>query len=101
MAEKAQASNLVSVAVESLVALDNVMTSKLVLCSLRLFHLSQNLNCRFFRFLSIDTEAVDAITLEDAKNAVMQQLIPSDFEITIAGDFVVNDVLDMIRNESN
>lgn len=48
------------------------------------------------RFLSIDTSTTDAVTLEDAKNAVMSQLIPSDLEITIAGDFVVQDVLDMI-----
>jgi predicted Zn-dependent peptidase len=48
------------------------------------------------RFLSIDTKTIDAVTLEDAKNAVMSQLMPSDLEITVAGDFVVQDVLDMI-----
>ena len=49
-----------------------------------------------FRFLSIDVDTVNAVTLEDAKNAVMSQLIPSDIEISVSGDFVVNDVLDMI-----
>eukprot|EP00804_Cyclotella_cryptica_P018155 CCRYP_005917-RB/>CCRYP_005917-RB protein AED:0.04 eAED:0.04 QI:187/1/1/1/1/1/3/382/1138 len=48
------------------------------------------------RFLSIDSKTIDAVTLEDAKNAVMSQLIPSELEITVAGDFVVQDVLDMI-----
>lgn len=48
------------------------------------------------RFLSIDVDTVNAVTLEDAKNAVMSQLIPSDIEITVSGDFVVNEVLDMI-----
>ncbi|KAL7536921.1 hypothetical protein ACHAXR_007470 [Thalassiosira sp. AJA248-18] len=48
------------------------------------------------RFLSIDVDTVNAVTLEDAKNAVMSQLIPSDLEISASGDFVVNDVLDMI-----
>mmetsp|Transcript_4665 Transcript_4665/g.8303 ORF Transcript_4665/g.8303 Transcript_4665/m.8303 type:complete len:1237 (+) Transcript_4665:138-3848(+) len=48
------------------------------------------------RFLSIDVDTVNAVTLEDAKNAVMSQLIPSDLEISVSGDFVVNDLLDMI-----
>lgn len=48
------------------------------------------------RFLSIDVDTVNAVTLEDAKNAVMSQLLPSDIEISVSGDFVVNDVLDMI-----
>lgn len=48
------------------------------------------------RFLSIDVDTVNAVTLEDAKNAVMSQLVPSDIEITVSGDFVVNEVLDMI-----
>ncbi|KAL3792094.1 hypothetical protein ACHAWO_004925 [Cyclotella atomus] len=48
------------------------------------------------RFLSIDSPTTDAVTLEDAKNAVMSQLMPSDLEITVAGDFVVQEVLDMI-----
>lgn len=48
------------------------------------------------RFLSIDVDTVNAVTLEDAKNAVMSQLMPSDLEISLSGDFVVNDVLDMI-----
>jgi len=48
------------------------------------------------RFLSIDVDTVNAVTLEDAKSAVMSQLMPSDIEISVSGDFVVNDVLDMI-----
>ena len=48
------------------------------------------------RFLSIDVDTVNAVTLEDAKNAVMSQLMPSDIEVSVSGDFVVNDVLDMI-----
>mmetsp|Transcript_25241 Transcript_25241/g.54360 ORF Transcript_25241/g.54360 Transcript_25241/m.54360 type:complete len:1216 (-) Transcript_25241:175-3822(-) len=48
------------------------------------------------RFLSIGVDTVNAVTLEDATNAVMSQLIPSDLEISVSGDFVVNDVLDMI-----
>jgi len=47
------------------------------------------------RFLSIDVDTVNAVTLEDAKNAVMSQLSPSDIEISISGDFVVNEILDM------
>lgn len=50
------------------------------------------------RFLSIDVDTVNAVTLEEAKNAVMSQLIPSDLEISVSGDFVVNDVLDMLLN---
>mmetsp|Transcript_19940 Transcript_19940/g.40241 ORF Transcript_19940/g.40241 Transcript_19940/m.40241 type:complete len:1229 (+) Transcript_19940:48-3734(+) len=50
------------------------------------------------RFLSIDVDTVNAITLEDAKNAVMSQLLPSELEISVAGDFNVNDVLEMIFN---
>ena len=46
--------------------------------------------------MSIDVETVNAVTLKDAENAVMSQLLPSELEITVAGDFVVNDVLDMI-----
>ena len=52
----------------------------------------------FHRFLSIDVDTVNAVTLEDAKNAVMSQLMPKDIEISVSGDFVVNDVLDMILN---
>jgi len=48
------------------------------------------------RFLSIDVETVNAVTLEDAKSAVMSQLIPSELEISVAGDFDVQEVLDMI-----
>ena len=48
------------------------------------------------RFLSIDVPEVDSITLEEAKNAVMSQLSPSNLEISVAGDFDVTDVLEMI-----
>ena len=46
--------------------------------------------------MSIDVDTVNAVTLEDAKNAVMSQLMPSDIEISVSGDFVVNDVLEMM-----
>jgi len=49
------------------------------------------------RFLSIDDETVDAITLEDAKNAVMSQLLPPELELSIVGDFEPTEVLDMVR----
>lgn len=48
------------------------------------------------RFLSIDVDAVNSITLEEAKNAVMSQLLPPDLEISVAGDFDVNEVLEMV-----
>eukprot|EP00985_Skeletonema_marinoi_P009073 scaffold4163_cov129-Skeletonema_marinoi.AAC.2 len=48
------------------------------------------------RFLSIDVDTVNAVTLEDAKNAVMSQLRPKDLEISVSGDFVVNEVLEQI-----
>lgn len=47
-------------------------------------------------FLSIDVESVDAITLEDAQNAVMSQMSPSNLEVSISGDFDVNEVLEMV-----
>jgi predicted Zn-dependent peptidase len=56
--------------------------------------------CGFFvllvRFLSIDVEAVEAITLEDAQKAVMSQMSPSNLEISISGDFDVPEVLEMV-----
>ena len=54
--------------------------------------------CATLRFLSIDVDTVNAVTLEDAKNSVMSQLMPSNIEISVSGDFVVNDLLDMILN---
>lgn len=48
------------------------------------------------RFLSIDVPSVEAITLEDAKNAVMSQMSPSNLEISISGDFDVPEVLEMV-----
>jgi predicted Zn-dependent peptidase len=46
--------------------------------------------------LSVDVDTVNAVTLEDAKLAVMSQLTPSNLEISTAGDFDVQEVLDMI-----
>jgi predicted Zn-dependent peptidase len=48
------------------------------------------------RFMSIDVPTVDAITLEEAKVAVMSQLTPDNLDITISGDFDVAEVLDLI-----
>jgi len=48
------------------------------------------------RFLSIDVESVDDITLEEAKVAVMSQMSPSNLEISISGDFDVPEVLEMV-----
>jgi len=48
------------------------------------------------RFLSIDVESVDAISLEQAELAVMSQLIPEGLEISAAGDFDVVEVLELI-----
>ena len=48
------------------------------------------------RFLSIDVEAVEDITLQEAKEAVMSQLSPGNLEISIAGDFDVVQVLEMV-----
>lgn len=48
------------------------------------------------RFLSIDVQSVEAITLEDAKNAVMSQMSPSNLEISLSGDFDVTEVLEMV-----
>ena len=47
------------------------------------------------RFLSINVESVDDISLQDAKEAVMSQLSPENLEISIAGDFDVVEVLEM------
>lgn len=48
------------------------------------------------RFLSIDVDSVNDITLEDAKNAVMSQMSPSNLEISVSGDFDVTEVLEMV-----
>ncbi len=48
------------------------------------------------RFLSIDVPSVEDITLEDARNAVMSQMSPSNLEISISGDFDVPEVLEMV-----
>jgi len=49
------------------------------------------------RFLSIDTETVNSITLDDAKKAVMSQLLPPELEVSIVGDFDVVETMEMIR----
>jgi len=50
------------------------------------------------RFLSIDVDTVNAVSLEEAKSAVMSQLLPPQLEISAAGDFNVSEVLDLIYN---
>jgi len=49
-----------------------------------------------YRFLSIDVEAVNSVTLDEAKEAVMSQLQPSNLEISVSGDFDVVEVLELI-----
>jgi len=48
------------------------------------------------RFLSVDVDTVNAVTLDDAKSAIMSQLLPENIEISAAGDFDVQEVLDLI-----
>eukprot|EP00522_Entomoneis_paludosa_P007934 CAMPEP_0172447948 /NCGR_PEP_ID=MMETSP1065-20121228/7081_1 /TAXON_ID=265537 /ORGANISM="Amphiprora paludosa, Strain CCMP125" /LENGTH=1224 /DNA_ID=CAMNT_0013199321 /DNA_START=245 /DNA_END=3919 /DNA_ORIENTATION=+ len=48
------------------------------------------------RYLSIDVDAVNDITLDEAKLAVMSQLSPDNLEVSIAGDFDVVEVLEMV-----
>merc|ERR1712070_1128703 len=48
------------------------------------------------RFLSIEVDDVNAVTLDEAKEAVMSQLQPDNVEISVAGDFDVAEVLEMI-----
>ncbi len=50
------------------------------------------------RFLSVDVDTVNAVTLDDAKSSIMSQLLPKNIEISVAGDFDVQEVLDMILN---
>ena len=50
----------------------------------------------FNRFLSIDTETVNAVTLADAKSSVMSQLLPGELEISTSGDFDVKEVLELV-----
>jgi len=49
------------------------------------------------RFLSVNVDTVNSVTLDDAKSAIMSQLIPSNLDISIAGDFNVEEVLDMAK----
>ena len=48
------------------------------------------------RFLSINVDDVNSISLEEARLAVMSQLLPSELEISVAGDFDVNEVLELV-----
>merc|ERR1719162_2049406 len=48
------------------------------------------------RFLSVDVDTVNNVTLEDAETAIMSQLQPRNLEISVAGDFDVQEVLDMM-----
>jgi predicted Zn-dependent peptidase len=48
------------------------------------------------RFVSIDVDSVNDITLEEAKSAVMSQLYPENLELSVSGDFDVQEVLEMI-----
>mmetsp|Transcript_5615 Transcript_5615/g.11570 ORF Transcript_5615/g.11570 Transcript_5615/m.11570 type:complete len:1239 (+) Transcript_5615:281-3997(+) len=48
------------------------------------------------RYLSIDVDSVNDITLDEAKTAVMSQLLPENLEVSIAGDFDVVEVLEMV-----
>lgn len=50
------------------------------------------------RFLSVDVDTVNAVTLDDAKSSILSQLTPDNLEISVAGDFDVQEVLDMILN---
>lgn len=47
------------------------------------------------RFLSVDVDTVNSVTLDEARTAVMSQLSPSNLEVSIAGDFNVQEVLDL------
>jgi predicted Zn-dependent peptidase len=48
------------------------------------------------RFLSIDVDSVNRVTLDEAKRAVMSQLQPENLEISVSGDFDVVEVLELI-----
>jgi len=49
------------------------------------------------RFVSVCKDDVEAVTLEDAKVACSSQLKPSQMEISIAGDFDINETLELVR----
>jgi len=50
------------------------------------------------RFLSMDVDTVESVTLEDAKQAVMSQLIPERLDISIVGDFDPEEILEQVRS---
>jgi len=47
------------------------------------------------RFLSVDVDTVNSVSLDEAKSAIMSQLLPSNIDISIAGDFDAQEVVDM------
>eukprot|EP00934_Nitzschia_sp_Nitz4_P009180 Nitzschia sp. Nitz4//scaffold46_size129759//113169//116946//NITZ4_003524-RA/size129759-augustus-gene-0.27-mRNA-1//-1//CDS//3329552664//9170//frame0 len=49
------------------------------------------------RFMSVDVAQVEDVTLAEAQNAVMSQLMPSNLEISVSGDVNTTEVLDMIH----
>ena len=48
------------------------------------------------RFLSINVDSVNEISLEEARLAVMSQLQPENLEISVSGDFQVAEILEML-----
>ena len=53
---------------------------------------------RFFvvcSFSSVDVDTVNSVTLDEARSAVMSQLYPSNLEVSIAGDFHAQEVLNL------
>ena len=48
------------------------------------------------RFDSIDHETIEAVTLDQAKSAIMSQLQPSQIEISMVGDFNTTEGLQLI-----
>ena len=48
-------------------------------------------------YLSVNNEEIEAITLEDAKLAVMSQLIPEELEVSMTGDFDETATLELIK----
>lgn len=47
-------------------------------------------------FVSVGHEEIDAVTLDEAKNAVMSQLLPSEIEVSMVGDFDTKEALDLV-----
>ncbi|GMH94598.1 hypothetical protein TrVE_jg13582 [Triparma verrucosa] len=47
-------------------------------------------------FVSVGHEEIDAVTLDEAKHAVMSQLLPSEIEVSMVGDFDTKEALDLV-----